>query len=188
MVKNFAGGNKSKGFARKNFVKGNSSLRVSQDDAEIYAQVIKVSGGAECHVIDLHGRELLCHIRGKFRGRGKRDNYICNGTWMLVGLREWEKEVTEKRLNCDVIEVYNEVDKNRLKNTVNSVNWSLFVSNDNKTIGTNSTEDYDDIIFTDESTQEYQNLIQAQLSETKSKNITIATSCDDDEEINVDDI
>jgi len=188
MVKNVAGGNKSKGFARKNFVKGTGALRVSEDDAEIYAQVIKVLGGAMCHVVDLNGRELLCHIRGKFRGRGKRDNYICNGTWMLVGLREWEKETTEKRLNCDVIEVYSDTDKNRLKNTINSVNWNLFITNDNKTIGTNSYDDYDDIVFTDESTQEYQKLIQSQLSETKIKNITIATTCDEDEEINVDDI
>jgi len=187
MVKNVGGGNKSKGFARKNFVKGTSALRVSEDDAEIYAQVVKVLGGAMCHVIDLNGRELLCHIRGKFRGRGKRDNYISNGTWMLVGLREWEKESIDKRLNCDVIEVYSDIDKNRLKNTINSVNWSLFITNDNKTIGTTSSNDYDDIEFTDESTQEYQKIIQAQLSETKVKNITIATS-EDDEEINVDDI
>ena len=189
MVKNVSGGNKSKGFARKNSVKGSGTLRVSQDEAEIYAQVTKVLGGSMCHVIDLTGRQLLCHIRGKFRGRGKRDNFIANGTWLLVGLRDWEKEPSVgKLLNCDIIEVYNDTDKSRLKNTINSVNWHLFLVNDNKTIGTSNDEDYNDIVFTDETTQEYQTLIQAQLEETKVLGKSLIITADDGEEINVDDI
>jgi len=189
MVKNVDGGNKSKGFARKNFVKGTGTLRLSQDEAEIYAQVTKVLGGSMCHVIDLKGRQLLCHIRGKFRGRGKRDNFISNGTWLLVGLRDWEKEPSPgKLLNCDIIEVYSDSDKSKLKSTVNSVNWNLFVVNDNNTTGTNNYDDDTDIVFTDETTQEYQNLIQAQLEETKSTGKSIIITTDDDEEINVDDI
>jgi translation initiation factor IF-1 len=189
MVKNVSGGNKSKGFARKNSVKGSGALRVSEDEAEIYAQVTRVLGGAMCHVVDLNGRELLCHIRGKFRGRGKRDNFISIGTWMLVGLREWEKEPSkDKRLNCDVIEVYNDTDKNRLKSTVNSINWDLFITNDNRSGGNALTEDYDDIVFTDESTQEYQKIIQSQVNENQLGKNSIITTEDDDEFVNVDDI
>lgn len=189
MVKNVSGGNKSKGFARKNFVKSSASLRVSQDDAEIYAQVTKILGGSMCHVIDLTGRQMLCHIRGKFRGRGKRDNFIASGSWLLVGLREWEKEPSVgKLLNCDIIEVYNDTDKNRLKNTLNSINWHLFVVNDNKTIGISNEDEYNDIIFTDETTQEYQTIIQAQLEETKLSGKSLIITTDDGEEIDVDDI
>jgi len=37
MVKNTQGGNKSKGFARKNLSKKDTALRISQDENEIYA-------------------------------------------------------------------------------------------------------------------------------------------------------
>jgi len=188
MVKNTTGGNKSKGFARKNIiVKTNNTLRVSEDEAELYAQVTKIFGGASCQVINVKGEPMLCHIRGKFRGRGKRDNFIGNGTWLLVGLREWEKEPAPgKLLNCDVIEVYNESDKVRLKNNVTSVNWVQFVNNDNKLFGSNEKEDDNGIVFTDEKTQEYEELIEAQIITNKESNNAITT--DDGNEIDVDDI
>jgi initiation factor 1A len=188
MVRNTAGGNKAKGFARKNFAKGANSLRVSNDEAEVYAQVSKVLGGSMCHVINLEGKEFLCHIRGKFRGRGKRDNFIGNGTWVLVGLREWEKEPSKgKLLNCDILEVYNDHDKERLKNTVTTVNWNNFVANDNKMI-TASSDYGDDIEFSTEKTEEYAALIEQQLTQEKA-GTKIATIADDNEEdIDVDDI
>ena len=65
MVKNTQGGNKSKGFARKNLVNGDSALRVSQDENEIYAQAVKVMGGSIASVIDLNGNPLRAQIRGK---------------------------------------------------------------------------------------------------------------------------
>jgi translation initiation factor IF-1 len=189
MVKN-AGGNKAKGYARKNMVKGSSSLRVSEDPAEIYAQVIKIYGGSMCRVNDLKGQEMNCHIRGKFRGRGKRDNLIVSGTWVLVGLREWEQEPSSgKLLNCDLIEVYSDIDKARLKNSVTFVDWSPFITNDTKAIGlVNSENDTgNNIEFADDKMQEYQALIQTHLEESKSGKSTIIAT-EDGEEINVDDI
>ena len=186
MVKN-AGGNKAKGFARKNQVKGSHALRASEDPAEIYAQVIKIMGGAICRVHDLKGLEMNCHIRGKFRGRGKRDNTLVSGTWVLVGLREWEQVASEgKLLNCDLIEVYSDTDKARLKNSITNVDWLPFISNDTKTIGATSeaNEISNDIEFADDKTQEYRDLIDAQLASGKS---TIITT-DDGEEVDVDDI
>jgi initiation factor 1A len=191
MVKNVSGGNKSKGFARKNFAKKDSALRVSEDEAEIYAQVTKMCGGSACQVVTLDGVPLLCHIRGKFRGRGKRDNFIGNGTWLLVGLREWEKEPSEGKLsNCDVIEVYNDADKIKLKNNINSINWLPFINYDIKTIGMVSsaeeTEDTCGFTFADEKTQEYQELIEAEVAKTNMKQTSI--TLDDGEEIDVEDI
>jgi translation initiation factor IF-1 len=190
MVKN-AGGNKAKGYARKNMVKGTSALRTSEDPAEIYAQAIKISGGSMCRVNDLKGQEMNCHIRGKFRGRGKRDNLIVAGTWLLVGLREWEQEPSPgKLLNCDLIEVYSDNDKVKLKNSVTFVDWTPFIANDTRAIGSISSGSGDatnDIEFADDKTQEYQALIEAHLTETKAGKSTII-STEDGEEINVDDI
>jgi initiation factor 1A len=190
MVKNF-GGNKAKGFARKSFAKTDKDLRISQEPDEIYAQVTKIYGGKNCQVTTLDGTEMLCHIRGKFSGRGKRDNFIGNGTWMLVGKREWEKESAKgKLLNCDVIEVYNDADKIKLKNNVTSVNWHIFITNDSKTIGSDDNEGVlnDVIEFADEKTQEYQELINAQVTAAHSGKANIIISTDDGEEIDVDDI
>ena len=188
MVKNAAGGNKSKGFARKNFVKKDHALVVSHDEYEMYAQVTKIFGGPNCQVVTLDGVQMLCHIRGKFRGRGKRDNFIGNGTWLLVGKREWEKDVAKGKLfNCDVIEVYSDADKAKLVNNVTSVDWSLFISNDLKTIGASDNSAADDIQFIDDKTQEYQDLIEAQVAEVKAGKTTIISS-DSGAEIDVDDI
>lgn len=190
MVKNTVGGSKHKGFARKNIIvkNHNNALRVSEDEAELYAQVMKIYGGASCQVINLKGEPLLCHIRGKFRGRSKRDNFIGNGTWLLVGLREWEKEPAPgKLLNCDVIEVYSDADKNRLKNNITSVNWSVFVNNDNKLFTSKENEEDDGIVFTDEKTQEYEELIESQI-DSSSKGVNHIITTNDGEEVDVDDI
>ena len=95
MVKNAFGGNKSKGFARKHnnsSNKVNNNLRISEDEGEIYAIVTKMCGNGmfQCYCID--GVERLCHIRGKFTGRKKRDNIVSSGGWVLIGVREWDNK------------------------------------------------------------------------------------------------
>jgi initiation factor 1A len=202
MVKNF-GGNKAKGYAAKNFTKQKGELRVSKNELEVYAQVTKILGGTMCHVKTLDGIEMLCHIRGKFRGRGKRDNYIGNGTWMLVGLRDWEdiktkvenKSGKEKILNCDVIEVYSELEKNDLKSTITNINWKPFISNDTKMFdqGNEDVDDDDDCFgfeFASEKTIEYQELMKAQLKLDKDPDVKSANDWlqDDSEIVKADDI
>ena len=184
MVKNF-GGNKAKGFARKSFAKTNNEFRISSESAEVYAQVTKLYGGKLCQVTTLDGIEMICHIRGKFSGRGKRDNFIENGTWMLVGKREWEKEYDGKLLNCDVIEVYNDTDKTKLKNNITTVNWGRFISNDARIFG----EEDNDVGFSfgDEKTLEYQSLIEAHIKASKAGEASIIDT-DDGDIIDVDDI
>jgi translation initiation factor IF-1 len=193
MVKNTTGGSKTKGQARK-FVSGKPSnaLRLSNDDYEVYAQVIKQLGGPMCHVSDINGKIRLCHIRGKFRGRGKRDNLIENGSWVLVGLREWEagKESTTGKLeNCDLLEVYNSADKDKLKNTVTGINWNVFIAYDLKTnLATPLDLEKADtsVVFTDEKTDEYKLLIEQQI--LQSQKGEKSTILEDDDEIDIDDI
>ena len=191
MVKN-TGGNKTKGQARKFVTAPKSSfLRLSEDPCEVYSQVIKTLGNGMCHVIGVDNVTRLCHIRGKFRGRGKRDNFICNGTWVLVGLREWdlEKGDTKKLSSCDLLEVYGAIEKERLKSSVHGIDWSTFVANDSKNT---NTEKVDDIIdFIDNGTEEYQQLIETQLTPKDNIKIIITEEGEEGEvevEINVDDI
>lgn len=187
MVKNTKGGSKTKGQARKfaNPVAAKNILRLSQDELEIYAQVTKILGNGMCHVLCIDNVTRLCHIRGKFRGRGKRDNLIVGGTWILAGLREWEigKQPGGSKLeNCDLLEVYSDLDKERLKSTLHNINWSAFIANDNKFM--NSDKGNDDIHFIDDKTAEYEELIESQISGSSNKIIMVA----DEEEINIDDI
>jgi len=190
-VKNTHGGNKSKGMARKGFIKRDYGLRMAQEEGEIYAQAVKVLGGSIASAIDIDGEPLLAHIRGKFRGRGKRDNFIGPGTWLLVGLHSWEATDTaksNKARNCDILEVYNDVDKTKLQNSVTSVNWSKFIANDTKTIGKDGSDMENDmgVAFTDDTTEEYENIIAAQASAGVKKSTIIMD--ENDEEIDVDDI
>jgi hypothetical protein len=183
MVKNNTGGNKAKGFARKNLVKRDTVLRVAREEGEIYAQAVKIMGGRIASAIDIEGNSLRAHIRGKFSGRGKRDNFIGPGTWLLVGLHDWQigniKSGGVK--DCDILEVYNETDKERLKNSVTSVKWDKFIANEAKSLGVNEQDDI--LEFTDEVTEEYEQLIASHATTTNNDIIT-----DTGEEINVDDI
>ena len=185
MVKNSFGGNKAKGFARKNLAKRDAALRTADEEGEIYAQAVKVMGGSIASAIDIDGNPLRAHIRGKFRGRGKRDNFIAPGTWLLVGLHAWQADKSGDVRNCDVLEVYSDTDKNRLKTSVTSVNWSKFIANDTKTLGHDDTGENDTgFDFADDATEEYEQLIAAQASVGGYN--TIIT--DDGKEVDVDDI
>ena len=102
MVKNAFGGSKSKSIARKHeSALSHNHVRMVQDPSEKYAIVRKIFGGSICQVFchDLISRQAI--IRGKFRGKGKRNNIISPGTLVLVGLRDFSHSST-----CDILEVY----------------------------------------------------------------------------------
>lgn len=189
MVRNL-GGNKTKGQARKyanSDKKDNKQLRISEDPLEIYAQVEKVLGNGMYNVICIDGKSRLCHSSGKFRGRNKKDNFVKLGTWLLIGLREYESGGSNKKLqNCDLLEVYNEFEIDKLKTTINQ-DWSIFIANDEKNSFTTKkeVESSEAYTFSDAKTLEYQELMAAELLKPTEKRTTIAV---DEEEINVDDI
>ena len=189
MVKNTTGGSKTKGQARKliniDSKTTNKILRISNDPLEIYAQVTKNLGNGMCTVLCTDGIIRLCHIRGKFRGRGKRDNLVGLGSWLLVGIREWEKDKVDpkKQQNCDLLEVYSDYDKVKLKATILNINWSNFVSNDNK--NSKVEDDSNNIDFID-NIDEYRNLIE-ETRKTGRQIESIGTE-EEEEEINIEDI
>lgn len=131
MVRNTTGGSKHKSQARKNVApRGGASnaLRLAQEEGECYAQVEKMLGGSNCHVKCVDGDTRLCVIRGKFRGKGKRDNTLSLGTLVLVGIREYETCKGGKLQTCDLLEVYREADKTRLFSNV-KIDWSELRTN-----------------------------------------------------------
>jgi translation initiation factor IF-1 len=165
MVKNTNGGSKAKGFARKhaNNNNNNNDVRVVEQEGEIYAVVTKMCGGGmfQCYGID--HVERLCHIRGSFSGRKKRDNIVVNGGWVLIGLREWDRKDEEKQTTsssstttkkvklpqCDLLEVYNDKDREKLLATVKE-NWKILMKHDPTRIGFDEDEEVIDFGKTEE--------------------------------------
>jgi initiation factor 1A len=178
MVRNEGGGNKMKHLARKH-VNGSSQqqnkfLRVSQSKDEIYAYVVRLLGNSMCLVKCVDGYERLCHIRGKFTGRSKRENVMSQGTWVLVGLRQWDSEKefaskaskTEKNIQkCDLLEIYSASEREKLR-VQEKIFQDLVTEGNNSDGGSGSGNNSDDefkakgnIEFKDQKTLEYQEII-----------------------------
>ena len=145
----------------------NKFLRVSQCKEEVYAHVLRILGNSMCLVKCFDGYERLCHIRGKFTGRSKRENALSQGTWVLIGLRQWDAEKefaskvskTDKNIQkCDLLEIYSSSEREKLR-----VQEKIF--QDVITESNNSAESDDEfntnstIEFKDQKTLEYQEII-----------------------------
>ena len=165
MVKNVSGGSNNKKFARKNTAPSgriNSKLRVAEEDGEIYAVVTKIFGGKMCQVQCIDGKTRACIIRGKFAGRGKRDNFISAGIWVLVGAREWE-DTAKKDQKCDLLEIYSENDRKKLQSSVDA-DWIALAISDGSSASTKNNGVTDDI-FSSAASEEY-NTLMAKLLDT----------------------
>jgi translation initiation factor IF-1 len=103
MVKNIKGGKGHKSIARKSLLLSASDthVRLPENSLELFAVVTKFYGNM-CDVTTHNNLELKCHIRGKFKGKSKRNAYIVVGKIILVGLRHYES--TPK--NCDLLHVF----------------------------------------------------------------------------------
>ena len=181
MGKNILGGGKSRKGARnrQNDAATQKATRYSNDDSEVYACVTRLFGGPNCEVKCVDGKLRLCVIRSKFRGRGKRDNTLTSGTWVLIGLRDWESRTDGKLPRCDLLEVYTSTDKQRLKNTVKDVNWGNLAG-----IGVDPEVASDDEVdFVDQETEHYQEMVSG-----GSNCITFGNHSGSDEELDIDTI
>ena len=152
MVKNKAGGNRAKRQGRKFVGTFNSKLRVAIEEGEIYAVVTKHFGNGMVHVVCIDDVTRICIIRNKFRGRGKRDNCLNIGTWVLIGTREWEISDTNKKSKCDLLEVYSQSDVEMLKKTPN--NWHILTA----AVDTEKSDMHNEAVnFVDSDTLDYLN-------------------------------
>lgn len=199
MVKNTKGGSSHKKFARKfATAKASSKLRTAEEEGELYAIVTALNGNNmfTCHCID--GENRLGRIRGKFAGgRGKRNNLLLLGTWVLVGLREWDigtetntkssSIVTTKKQKlqeCDLLEVYTESDKCQLIDSEDEP-WERLISNDRSRTTDNSSSACD-IEFMSEKDIEREELIKKMNSETEQKISMNKSLEDNNDEVEVD--
>jgi initiation factor 1A len=112
MVKNTVGGNKAKGFARKNEKPQSNKLRLSECDDEKFAHIIKMFGNGMCQALCEDNVTRTCIIRGKFRGKGKRNSFVTPGSIVLVGTREAWSSDSDK---CDLLELYSSNEVEQLK-------------------------------------------------------------------------
>lgn len=129
MVKN-KGGNKAKKQGRK-FVSQpqiSNFTRMVKEEDETYAIVQKCYGHGMVDVLCIDNIVRLCIIRNKFKGRGKQDNLVKVGSWLLVGLRSWEI-VRDKKPKCDLLEVYNDIDINKIKNSPINKEYNFVIFN-----------------------------------------------------------
>lgn len=160
MVKNNGGGNKSKKMGRKFSVpQAEKNVRLSESSEEIYASVTKLLGNGMFHAVDTENKERLCIMRQKFKGRGKRDNTVSVGSWVLIGIRSWEGGSCSKP-KCDLLEVYNDIEKAKLKKTGDAIFSKLRNDADNYAGGSNAA--LDGFEFNDddeEAAEEYKNII-----------------------------
>lgn len=142
MVKNTQGGSKHKSQARK-LVNApmSSKIRTPECDDECFAIVSKMLGNGMCHVNISHQNSIIsnivCHIRGKFRGRNKKANFVAKDSIILVGLRTWESNIN----SCDLICIYQPHQFEKMK-----FDQNLYSSIDDS----NRTHTHSDIAFSND--------------------------------------
>jgi translation initiation factor IF-1 len=120
MVKNKKGGSRHKKLARKNVVNNTirRKLRKPTEHGEMIARVTAIHGGGHAGILCTDNKVRTLVIRGKFRGRNKRDNTIRLNSIVLVGLRSvsfGEVVSKNKKEKADLIYVYNDYDMDELK-------------------------------------------------------------------------
>lgn len=103
MVKNTFGGFKGKTFARKLANTSSSEIRLPESELELFGCVSRLLGNGRTLVQLTNGKEMQCVIRNKFCGRSKRNNLITIGSFVLIGLYDWEKPNYK---HADVLNVY----------------------------------------------------------------------------------
>ncbi len=160
----------------------NKFLRVAQCKEEIYAYIVRLLGNSMCMVKCVDGYERLCHIRGKFTGRSKRENALAQGTWVLIGLRQWDADKefaskatkTDKKIQkCDLLEIYSASEREKLRvqekifQDVVECNNSDDDGDGDDEFKTNST-----VEFKDTKTLEYQEIVAQGGKLTKLSNTT----------------
>lgn len=148
MVKNTSGGTKTKGLARKHQGGaggggGGGALRLPKNELEQLVVVTKMLGNGMCEVFNNDDKRFIAHIRNKFKGRNRRSNDISVNSFILIGLREWEKPA----LNADVMFVYDVNDYHAFHSIPNLHSHKLFarVNGDENDLYNNSSQnDLDD--------------------------------------------
>jgi initiation factor 1A len=196
MVKNLTGGSKSKQMGRK-FVSApvDRKIRLIQEEGESYAVVTKLLGNGMFYANDTEGKERICVMRNKFRGKGKRDNTVSLGTWVMIGIRDFDSSDKPK---FDLLEVYTDIEKQKLKRSGDPKFLLLKSEYDNVNDSKNKTNpvDDDEVAFGNDDTEKYKELMETVSAVQKTTGGNDANTVmsnqnvvmDDGEYVDVDDI
>lgn len=150
MVKNSKGGKNSKRIARKHVIDLTQRIvRYVKEEGEMYAVVSKHFGG-QCEVVTSDGETRLCVVRGKFKGRQRRDNNIGLGTWVMVGIRDWEVR-GDGKTKCDLLYVYSDLDKDDIRQN-SGINLREL---DKVNTDINGVVVDDDVVFKEDNSENY---------------------------------
>jgi len=179
MVKNTGGGKYAKKQASKHSNNTRAEeLRKSQSPDEVYACVSQ-NFGNRLDVITIDGETLNCRMGGKFTGRKKRDNIVVKGSWVLVGLYDWEKE-TKK---CELLCIYDKYNIDELRN-LPGYNWKHLLNaskNNDDADDEDAADDATGFVFEDN----------GELKPTSKDlydNVAVSSTIQFDEEVNFEDI
>lgn len=186
MVKNKTGGTKTKKLARKFTTSVNKNTRYANEDGEVYAICVKFLGGGIILTLGQDNKERHTIIRSKFKSRNQRDNNIIPGTWLLIGLRDFQQHKPGKLEKTDLLEVYSDNDKKNLQQNVSNINWNVLKNQENIIFNKNDYNLENTIIWDTEETDDSTNKAILEKIETEtdeSKGIA-----EEDFDINFDDI
>jgi|1048.fasta_scaffold80225_1 hypothetical protein len=191
MVKNTKGGKGSKFLARKfnTNTASSNTFRLPMNEYEQFGVVTHFFGNAANVVYSADLLTIKTMIRGKFKGRYKRDSIIAPGKIVLIGLREFEKPNYKF---ADIIEVY---DANEHNLILQSAHSSLIISLLNSFSSSSTTAiQQNDILFQtnmEEETDMNGNLLSGEDNvkmSSSSKNDKTETILYNNEIIDIDDI
>ena len=151
MVKNF-GGKHGKKIARKNAhsnceINNNKKMRFANGEEEIYGLVTKCLGNGQFLIMCNDQVERLCILRNKFTGRNKQGNMISIGSWVIIGLRNWETSKPNKKDKCDMLEVYTNNEKHKLLEE-SKVNLCFLTQQENILLNIDEVEEVHDEYLT----------------------------------------
>lgn len=179
MVKNDKGGHHKNRARKDNIVAPSKKLRLSEDPGEIYAIVVKMLGGSMCHVECIDGKKRLCHFRGKFSGKNKRQNEVSLYTWVMVGAREWESTAPAggKLNQCDLIEIYTDINKKHML-AMSGTDWSILTKHDVNHV--NEAAQNIDLEFKTDAAQEYDKLMEDAMKLGGGETVVIKAKTADD--------
>jgi initiation factor 1A len=184
MVRNKVGGNRAKKYARKSMAPvSNKKLRVAENEDEIYAICTKMLGNCQIEVMCLDGRLRLCFIRKKFTGKNKHNNIIRVGTWIMCGLRSWESSSTSRLEKVDLLEIYTDIEKDKLMQTTNT-NFAVLKKQEHElfTLNNDGNDNLDNIVdFTNHDDEGSMEMLPKKNETSSGLNL-------DDDEIDFDDI
>ena len=154
MVKNMSGGSKTKSFARKlQHEVPSGGIRMPANEFEVIGCVFRMLGNGRMVVRTAHSSlaEVQCVIRNKFRGRAKRNHMVSVGSFVLIGLYDWEAPNFK---TSDMLHMYSLEDVSALK--TNPLWSTLLTSLDSFLLNMGPVGQDQDFIFSTEDSVEIQ--------------------------------